>query len=99
MKSYKLKDAGKDAFPVGPVAASVGFGAIDDDGRVFEVRVQDIALQRLDPSSGGANHTSVLEIHRSKMFRIAAEKYERGRIEPGNPIILVTDADVAQQLG
>jgi hypothetical protein len=98
MKSYKLKDAGKDAFVVGPVAKSIGFGAVDA-GRVITVHVEDIALERLDPSIvGRANHTDALEAHRSKIFKIAAEKYERGLIEPGD-IISVTDGDVAQQLG
>jgi hypothetical protein len=97
MKSYKLKDAGKDAFPIGPVAKWIGFGAVDA-GRMITVRVEDIALQRLDPTAEGANQISVLATHRGKIFNIAAEKYEVGLIEPGE-IISVTDADVAQQLG
>ena len=92
MKSYKLKDAGKDPFPVGPVAKWSGFGAVDDAGRAIEVHVEDIALQRLDPSSEGADHTRVLNTHRNKIIEIAAEKYERG-----NDIILVTVADLAQR--
>ena len=99
MKSYKLKDAGKDPFPVPPVAKWSGFGAVDDAGREITIRVEDIALQRLDPSSGGADHTHVLKTHRSKIFKIAAEKYELGLVESGDTgnIILVTDADVAQR--
>ena len=93
MKSHKLKDAGKRAFPVPPVAAWSGFGAVDGDIEL-EVRVQDIALQHLDPGSKGADHTPVLEKHRCKMLKIAAEKYERGFIEPDN-IILITYEDVA----
>ena len=94
MESYKLKDAGKNAFVMDPVAKWVGFGAVDA-GRVITVRVEDIALQRLDPSSGGADHRNALERHRGKIFKIAAEKYELGLIESGD-IISVTDADVAQ---
>jgi len=94
MKSHKLKDAGKRAFPIPPVAAWSGFGAVDGDIEL-EVRVQDIALQHLDPAaSTGADHTPVLEKHRSKILKIAAEKYERGFIEPSN-IILITYEDVA----
>jgi hypothetical protein len=40
MKSHKLKDAGKHAFPVLPVAAWSGFGVVDGD-HVLEVHVQD----------------------------------------------------------
>jgi hypothetical protein len=93
MKSHKLKDGGKRAFPVPPVAAWSGFGAVDGDHEL-KVHVQDIALQHLDPASKGADHTPVLEKHRSKILKIAAEKYERGFIEPGN-IILITYEDVA----
>jgi hypothetical protein len=94
MKSYKLKDGGKNAFPVGPVAKWIGFGAVDDMGRVVTVQVEDIALERLDPS----NHMSALDAYRDKIFKIAAEKYEDGLVEPGN-VISITDADVARQLG
>jgi hypothetical protein len=94
MKSYKLKDGGKETFIIGPVAKWIGFGAIDAD-RVITVRVEDIALQRLDPSSRGADHRNVLKEHRSKIFKIAAEKYELGYIE-ADDVISVTDADVAQ---
>jgi transcriptional regulator with XRE-family HTH domain len=98
MKSYKLKDGGKNAFPVGPVAKWIGFGAVDDMGRLVTVQVEDTALERLDPSIiGGANHMSALDAYRDKIFKIAAEKYEVGLTEPGE-IISVTDADVAQQL-
>jgi hypothetical protein len=96
MKSYKLKDAGKDPFRVDALAKWIGFGAVDDSGHGIEVRVEDSALQRLDPSSGGADHTHVLVAHRDKIFKIAAEKYELGR-ESGD-IIWVTVADVAQPL-
>jgi hypothetical protein len=96
MKSYKLKDAGEDAFLMDPLAKWIGFGVVDA-GRPITVRVEDIALQRLDPTiGGGANHMSALETHRSKIFKIAAEKYELGLIESGDTIS-VTDADVAQQ--
>jgi transcriptional regulator with XRE-family HTH domain len=96
MKSYKLKDAGKDAFLMDPLVKWIGFGAVDA-GRMITVRVEDIALQRLDPTAEGANQMSVLATLRGKIFNIAAEKYEVGLIEPGE-IISVTDADVAQQL-
>lgn len=100
MKSYKFEDAGEAAFRMDPLAKWIGFGAVDA-GREITVRVEDIALQRLDPSSGGADHTNVLEIHRRKIFKVAAEKYERGLIESGESgeTISITDADVAQQLG
>ena len=96
MKPCKLKDAGKAAYPVDRLAVWSGFGAIDDAGRVLEIRVKDAALQHLDPDSRGADHTHVLETpcQRSKILEIAAEKYERGLIGSGN-IIWVTDADVA----
>ena len=64
-----------------------------DAGRPIEVRVKDSVLQRLGPSTG-ADHTSVLETQRCKIFKIAADKYERGCIEPDD-IILVTDSDIA----
>ena len=99
MKSHKLKDGGKNTFPVGPVAKWIGFGAVDDMGRVVTVQVEDIALERLDPSIiGGASRTSALDEYRDKIFKIAAEKYEDGLIEPDN-VISITDADVARQLG
>jgi hypothetical protein len=100
MKSYKLEDSGKDVFLMDPLAKWLGFGALDAGaGRAITVRVEDIALQRLSPSiGGGANHTSALETHRSKIFKIAAEKYELGLIETDGKIS-VTDADVAQHLG
>jgi transcriptional regulator with XRE-family HTH domain len=93
MKSYKLKDAGLDVFLMGPVAKWVGFGALDA-GRKITVRVEDIALQRLEPASGGADHRNALRKHRSKVFTIAAEKYERGIIEPDGSVS-VTYADVS----
>lgn len=98
MKTYRLEDDGKAAFRMDPLAKWIGFGAVDA-GRVIIVRVEDVALQRLDPSSGGADHTSVLETHRSEIFKIAAEKYELGLIESGEfgDAISVTDADVVQQ--
>ena len=101
MKPYKLKDAGEDPFRVDPLASWSGFGAVDDAGRKIEVRVKDVALQRLDPLSEGADHTHVLETphHRNKIFEIAAEKYELGLIEPGDTgdIIRVTADDIAQR--
>jgi hypothetical protein len=96
MKSHKLKDAGKGAFPVPPVAAWSGFGAVDGDHEL-EVHVQDIALQWLDSTSTGADHTNVLETHRSKILEIAAGKYEQGCVVSGN-IIRVTVDDVAGTL-
>jgi hypothetical protein len=92
LKSHKLKDVGKAAFRVGPVAQWSGFGAVDGDLRL-EIRVADVALQYLDPTSTGADHTSVLEAHRDKIFKIAAEKYQRGKVESGD-IVLVTYQDV-----
>jgi hypothetical protein len=71
---------------------------VDGNGRKLEVRAQDIALQHLDPTSTGADHTPVLEKHRSKILKIAAEKFERGFIEPDNTI-LITYEDVAAHLG
>ena len=94
MKSWKLKDAGKGSFLMDPVAKWVGFGAIDDAGRVITVRVEDIALQRLDPTSQGADHSNVLAKHREKVFAVAAKKYELGRID--GDLITITDADIAQ---
>jgi hypothetical protein len=76
MKSYKLKDDGKDSFRVDPLAKWIGFGAVDESGRAIAVYVEDIALQRLDPSSGGADHTHVLKTHRNKIFKIATEKFD-----------------------
>jgi hypothetical protein len=52
MKSCKLKDEGKDAYFVRPVAAWSGFGATAGNQTV-EIRVQDVALQRIDPTSTG----------------------------------------------
>jgi hypothetical protein len=40
MKSYKLKDAGKDAFLMDPLAKWIGFGVVDA-GRPITVRVDD----------------------------------------------------------
>jgi Protein of unknown function (DUF1488) len=98
MNSYKLKDAGKDAFIIGPVAKWVGFGAVDA-GRVITVQVEDIALERLDPSiSGGAGYLSALEANRGRIFVIAQRKYERGSIEPDGCSVSVTYADVAEEV-
>jgi hypothetical protein len=99
MKSHKLKDAGERAFPVLPLAAWSGFGVVDGDHQL-EVHVQDIALQRLDPKSKGADHTNVLEneTHRSKILEIADGKYKRGCVVSGN-IIRVTVDGVARHLG
>jgi hypothetical protein len=93
MKSHKLKDAGKRAFPVPPLAVWSGFGAVDGD-RVLEIHVEDIVLQQLDPTSTGSDHTKVLEAHRSKILEIAAGKYEHGCVVGGN-IIRVTVDDIA----
>jgi hypothetical protein len=46
MKTYTLKDDGKDAFPIGPVAKWVGFRAIDA-GRAITVRVEDMRFNAL----------------------------------------------------
>jgi hypothetical protein len=99
MKSHKLKDAGKHAFPVLPVAAWSGFGVVDGD-HVLEVHVQDIVLQRLDPKSKSADHTNVLEneTHRRKILEIADGKYKRGCVVSGN-IIRVTVDDLARHPG
>lgn len=95
MTSYKLKDAGKDAFIIGPVAKWVGFGAVAA-GRLITVQVEDIALQHVDPPiGGGANQTGVLEKYRSEIFEIAARKYELGLVEPRETISVRLD-DVAQ---
>ena len=94
MKSQKLKDAGKGAFPVYPLAAWSGFGVVDGN-HTLEVHVEEGALQRLDPKSEGADHTHVLEKHRSKILEIADSKYQRGCVVSGN-IIRVTVDDVAQ---
>ena len=94
MKPYKLRDGGKAAYPIGPVAKWVGFGALDD-GREIEVRVEDIALQRLEPSSQGADHTNALQKHRSRVFAIAAEKYELDGVGPDGRVY-VKDADVVR---
>ena len=97
MKSYKLKDAGKGAFQIGPLSKWVGFGAVDA-GRVITVRVEDIALERLHRSiDGGTDYLSVLEVNRGRIFRIAQRKYERGSIEPDGSVS-VTDADVAEEV-
>lgn len=94
MKSYNLKDAGKDAFLWDPLAKWIGFGAVDA-GRVITVRVEDIALEHLDPTiGGGAEHMRALYKHRSRIFRIAAEKYEQGLIE--GDVVSVMYADVAK---
>jgi hypothetical protein len=95
MKTRKLKDAGKAPFRVGPLAMWIGFGAVDDAGREVEVRVQDSALQRLDLSSTGADHTHVLVKHRDELFKIAEQKYANSLVETGG-IISITEADVAQ---
>jgi hypothetical protein len=78
---------------------------------MFLVEALALAVFRVDSppfSSAASNQISVqqfvlcaysaLSIHRSKILKIAAEKYERGLVEPGD-IIWVTDADVAHQLG
>jgi len=95
MKSYKLRDAGQNAFLVNPPFGTwIGFGAVDAK-RKITIHVQDLALQHLDPKiSGGAEHVRAVEEHRAKIFRIAARKYELGHVEPGE-IISVRFADVA----
>ena len=96
MKSCKLKDEGKDAYFVRPVAAWSGFGATAGNGTV-KIHVRDIALQRIDPTSTGADHTHVLDRYRSEILKIANEKYERDEIESdddGIAIIRITYEDL-----
>jgi hypothetical protein len=93
----KLKDDGKPAFRVDCLAKWSGFGVVDDTGDGFEIRAEDIALEHVDdPGPKGADYTHVLDdpSHRSTILKIAAEKCDRGFVEPGN-IIRVTYADVA----
>jgi transcriptional regulator with XRE-family HTH domain len=98
MKSFKLKDAGQNAFVMDTVSKWFGFGAIDA-GRRIKVLVEDLALERIynRPIGGGTGYIYVLERYRPWIFKIAAEKYELGLIESGD-VISVTDADVAQHL-
>jgi len=103
MKSCELKDAGFLAVRVDQLALWSCFGATAGS-RTVEIRVQDVALQRLDKNSKGADHTHVLdnERNRSTILKIATEKIGRGEIEPGAgdiDIVRITYADVAQHLG
>jgi hypothetical protein len=100
MKSHELKDAGKRAFPIPPLAMWSGFGVIDSDGVIDQVHVKDGALQWIKGSSHGSDFTCVLrdESIRRKILEIANEKYERGSNLHGN-IIQVTYDDVVRRFG
>jgi hypothetical protein len=95
LKKFKLKDAGKNAFHSDDLVF-IEFGAVDDAGHKIIIRVQDLALQHFDQNiRGGAEHMRAFEEHRSKIFKIAARKYELGLVEPGE-IISVRFDDVAR---
>ena len=66
-----------------------------DGQRSVTIRVQDLALQRLDPDmGGGAEHMRAFYKHRHRILGIADKKYSQGLIEP-NDTVSVLDADIA----
>jgi hypothetical protein len=97
-----LKDAGEAAFPLDPLFTWIGIAAVDDTGREIVIRVEDLALQRLEPAiGGGAEHLRALATRRGMIFKIAAEKYKRHPVEhdESGEFIRVTKADIAQKPG
>jgi transcriptional regulator with XRE-family HTH domain len=95
IKSYRLKDAGQNAFPPDD-PRFIGFGAVEGE-RKITVLVEDLALQHIEPKiSGGADHMWAFEKHRSRIFRIAAQKYDLGLIEAGQTISVMY-ADIADR--
>jgi transcriptional regulator with XRE-family HTH domain len=100
MKSFKLKDRGKDAYFLDHMSKFFEFSAMHAE-REISVRVQDLALESLaldllDKSiSRGTDYLSALGMLRRRIFVVAAEKYERGLIEAGDIVSVMYD-DVAQ---
>ena len=81
MKKFKLRDAGQKAFHCD--GSNFYWFWCSRQPWEITVIVQDLALQHLDPKIGGrADHVRTVEEHRSKLFEIAARKYELGHIEP-----------------
>ena len=94
IKSFKLKDTGKNAYlDDDPVSKFVTFAAKAGE-RWITIRVEDLALEHLEPDiSGGADYMRALEKHRGRIFRIAAQKYELEQSD----IISIRYSDVAQR--
>jgi transcriptional regulator with XRE-family HTH domain len=95
IKSYRLKDAGHEAFPVD--LDFIGVGVIDAK-RNITIRVERSALDHLGDRriGAGGDHMRAFDEHRDRIIRIADEKYKRGIIEPDD-IVLVMYADVANR--
>jgi transcriptional regulator with XRE-family HTH domain len=93
MRSHRLKDAGQNAFPID--LDFMGLGATDGK-RNITIRVERSALEHLDDQKigSGSDNKRAFDKHRSRIFRIAAEKYEQGPIE--GDVVSVMYADVAK---
>ena len=100
MKSFKLKDRGEDAYCLDQVSKFFDFSALHGERKII-VRLEDLALESLaldllnKSISRGTDYLSALGMLRRRIFVIAAEKYERGLIEPGDIVSVMYD-DVAQ---
>jgi transcriptional regulator with XRE-family HTH domain len=92
LRSYKLKDAGQEPFPID--LDLIGFGATDGK-RDITIHVERSALAYLDDQriGSGAEHMRAFYRHSHRILGIAAEKYD-----PAGPadVVLVTQADVAR---
>lgn len=94
LRSYKLKDARHGPFPID--VDLIGFGATDGK-RDITIHVERSALAYLDDQKvgSGAEHMRAFYKHSHRILGIAADKYEQGRTEPDD-IVLVTRVDVAR---
>jgi transcriptional regulator with XRE-family HTH domain len=94
IRAYKLKDADQRAFPID--LEFIGFGATDGKHNIT-IRVERSALEYLDDQriGSGGDHMRAFDKHRSRILRIAAEKYEQGRIGLGD-VVSVRHVDVAK---
>jgi transcriptional regulator with XRE-family HTH domain len=89
LKMFKLKDGGKNAFPMDPTNSKFfGFGA-SAEGKSVTTWVEDFALDSLkNDIHGSAEYLSTLEANRARLFRIAQTKYERGVIERDGSVMV-----------
>ena len=86
---FKLKDGGKNAFPMDPTNSKFfGFGA-SAEGKSVTTWLEDFALDSLkNDIHGSAEYLSTLDANRARLFRIAQTKYERGVIERDGSVMV-----------
>ena len=83
-----LRDGGKPAFRVGPLAIWTGFGALDGALEI-SILVHDSAIAVLEPDTAIA-HVHVVEANRERLLRIADRKYQEVKGDP----VRVTASDL-----